>query len=270
MAPLYKKALIVGATSGIGHDLARKFVEEGTKVIVAGRRKDKLDEFVSKYGSEKASAVTFDVLKLREISSFAAKIAQENKDLDCVVLNSGVQYQFDFLNPDTINFDAFQRELTTNYTSCVQLASAFVPHLKKQDGETHILFTSATLALIPGLLRTGGYNASKGALHNFILGFREQIKQAGIPIKVVEIFPPAVQTELHDEKHQPEVKDGHKIGMPLADFTEALYVKLAAGEEQPAVGPAGEAAFNGFEKDRQAAFHQMVTMVTEMLKKFQK
>jgi short-subunit dehydrogenase involved in D-alanine esterification of teichoic acids len=269
-SPLYKKALIVGATSGIGHDLARKFVEQGTKVIISGRREERLNEFISTYGNDKATSVVFDVTKLSEIPAFAAKVAEANPDLDCVVLNSGVQYHFDFTKPETVDYDRFNTELTTNYTSSVRLASEFAQHLRKQPKESHILFMSATLGLIPGLLRTGGYNASKGALHNFILVFRQQLKEAGIPVKLVEIFPPAVQTELHDAKNQPETVTGPKFGMPLAEFTEALYTKLGEGEDQVAIGPGGEGALKGFEKDRQVAFHGMVDMVNNMLKQFQK
>ena len=41
-------------------------------------------------------------------------------------------------------------------------------------------------------------------------------------IKVIEVYPPAVQTELHDERHQPDIKNGRDIGMPLDDFTQAV------------------------------------------------
>ena len=53
----YKKILVIGATSGIGWALAERFVENGSKVVVVGRRKEKLDEFVTKYGSDKADSV---------------------------------------------------------------------------------------------------------------------------------------------------------------------------------------------------------------------
>ncbi|KAL9619517.1 MAG: hypothetical protein Q9160_005880 [Pyrenula sp. 1 TL-2023] len=72
------------------------------------------------------------------------------------------------------------------------------------------------------MVRAPNYSASKAALHSFILVLREQLK--GSKVKVIEIYPPAVQTELHDEKHQPEIRNGNKIGMPLADFTEEVRV----------------------------------------------
>lgn len=73
------------------------------------------------------------------------------------------------------------------------------------------------MALVP-MTRCPKYGASKAALHHFILTLRSQIKDAPGDVRVFEILPPAVQTELHDPKHQPDLKNGHLIGMPLEDL----------------------------------------------------
>ena len=70
----YKKVLVIGATSGIGEALAARFVEEGASVIVVGRRKDKLADFVHKHGHDKASAVPFDITELEKIPAFVTKL----------------------------------------------------------------------------------------------------------------------------------------------------------------------------------------------------
>ena len=57
----YKRVLLVGATSGIGAAMAEKLILEGAKVIAVGRRQERLDEFVQKYGAEKAAGVRYDV-----------------------------------------------------------------------------------------------------------------------------------------------------------------------------------------------------------------
>lgn len=98
--------------------------------------------------------------------------------------------------------------------------------------------TTSNLGVIP-MVRAPNYSASKAALHSFILVLREQLK--GSKVKIIEIYPPAVQSnigfldllsehfltfvaELHDEKHQPDIKNGRNIGMPLGDFTEEVRV----------------------------------------------
>ena len=75
-------------------------------------------------------------------------------------------------------------------------------------------------------------------------------------MNVIEIFPPAVQTELHDEKHQPDIKDGRHFGMPIKEFTEETWEGLNAGHDQIAVGMVKN-WFNGFEQDRQKGFEMM-------------
>jgi len=92
----YKKVLVVGATSGIGEALAEKFLSEGSKVIVSGRRQENIDAFVKKHGSDKASGTKFDVTNLSGIKQWAESVHTEHPDLDFVVLNSGIQRGFDF------------------------------------------------------------------------------------------------------------------------------------------------------------------------------
>ncbi|KAJ6009073.1 hypothetical protein N7522_004089 [Penicillium canescens] len=63
------KILIIGATSGIGKTLADKVIQNGSKLIVSGRRQENLDELVQKYGSDKVSAKAFDVVQLEQARS---------------------------------------------------------------------------------------------------------------------------------------------------------------------------------------------------------
>jgi short-subunit dehydrogenase involved in D-alanine esterification of teichoic acids len=59
----------------------------------------------------------------------------------------------------------------------------------------------------------------------------EQTEEAKDGFRIVELMPPAVQTELHDAKHQPDLKGGSAIGMPLEQFTEEAFQRLAARKE---------------------------------------
>jgi short-subunit dehydrogenase involved in D-alanine esterification of teichoic acids len=271
MAPLYRKALIVGATSGIGEALAGRLVSCGTKIVLVGRRVDRLDAVVSSCGSDKATGLPFDVTSLGEISAFAEKVIESHPDLDCVVVNSGIQRRFDFTKPESVNLDVLASELTTNYTSAVYLTAAFLPHLRSQ-GQGHIVYVSATLGLIPSLTRTPNYNASKSALHTFIIDVRQQLKDAGQHnVRLVEVFPPAVQTELHDEKHQPDLVNGGEIGMPLDAYIEAMYEGLLKGDEQFAIGP-GEPLLKdgGWEDQRSKLFQEQRVLIEKSLARFLK
>jgi len=193
-------------------------------------------------------------------------VISETPDLDCVFVNSGIQRPFDFSKPETVNLDTFDQELVTNYTSPVHLAKAFIPHLQQLQSQAAIAFTTTQLALVP-MMRCPNYGASKAALHHFILALRTQLTDGPGNVKVLEIYPPAVQTELHDTKHQPDLKDGHLIGMPLEDFTDELWTKLCQGDDQIPVGSAKE-AFDAFENKRQELYQSMTQMLSGLLKPF--
>ncbi|KAL8780274.1 MAG: hypothetical protein Q9213_006550 [Squamulea squamosa] len=249
----YKRVLVIGATSGIGEALASRIVEEGANVIVVGRRKKNLEAFVHKHGKDRATAVPFDITELEKIPNFATNITSTYSDLDCILMNSGIQRGLDFSKPDTIDMDVVKTEFTTNYLSYLALTKAFVPFLQRKQEESALMFTTSGLALVP-MTRCPNYCASKAALHHWILVLRKQLRDS--KVKVVEIFPPAVQTELHDEIHQPDIKNGRQIGMPLDQFTEETYSGLVAGKEEVVVGDAA-GWYNAFESERQNIFNKM-------------
>ncbi|KAJ4359490.1 uncharacterized protein N0V89_000044 [Didymosphaeria variabile] len=257
----YNKVLIIGATSGIGLAYAEKTVQDGKQAIIVGRRKENLDEFVSKHGSDRAFPIVFDITDLQGIPKFADDVTKKHPDLDCVIINSGIQRGFNFAKPETVDLSLLEMEFTTNYTSYIHLTKAFIPFLQKQDKETALVYTSSGLALVP-LMSRPNYSATKAALHHFVLSLREQLKDGPGQIKVVEIFPPAVQTELHDAKHQPDIPNGRQMGMPLDEFTETSWKRLAEGKEQIPVGFV-EGAFDKFENARQEAFSFMTKQVRE-------
>jgi len=252
MSYAYNKTLVVGATSGIGWALAEKIVQDGKQVVIVGRRKEKLDEFEQKYGSDKVHSIVFDISKLDEIPKFVQDATSKHPDLDSVFLNAGIQRGFDFSKPETVDLSLLELEFRTNYFSYLHLTTAFTPFLQKQDKETSLIYTTSGLALTP-LMRCPNYSASKAALHHMILVLREQLRAGPGNIKVIEIYPPAVQTELHDERHQPDIKDGRSIGISLEEFTDSAWAGLTRGKEQIPVGFV-EKAFVAFENKRQEAF----------------
>ncbi|KAF7846152.1 hypothetical protein BT93_L5116 [Corymbia citriodora subsp. variegata] len=260
----YKNILVVGGTSGIGEALAARLVENGSKVIVVGRRQEKLDSFVEKHGKDKAQSIQFDITNLDKIPSFAEDVMKSYPEVDCVFLNSGIQRPFDFSKPETVDKKILYEEFNTNYLAYLHLVLAFTPYLQKSDKATSFIFTTSGLALVP-MIRAPNYCASKAALHSFILVLREQLKDGPGNIDVIEIFPPAVQTELHDEKHQPDIKDGHKMGMPLNEFTNDTWAGMTAGKNQIPVGTAVK-SFESWEQERQKMFFGMKQAMEKMMK----
>ncbi|CAK7273831.1 UV-damaged DNA-binding protein rad7 [Sporothrix epigloea] len=270
---LYKKALIVGATSGIGEALAIKLAETGSRVVAVGRRVERLQALLGKAPHGMISTMVLDITDLPSIASFVKALFSAHPDIDAVVLNSGVQRAFDFGKPDTVDLGTLELELKTNYTAYVYLVTALLPHLQELSKvqETQLVFISATLGLVPSLVRTPNYNASKAALHSFITTVRQQQIDAGFEkLRIIEVFPPAVQTELHDTVHQPDLIGGNSLGMPLAAFTNELFAKLGAGPKLfVGIGPAEILiAEGGLEYQRQEMFETQQVHVKAALGKF--
>ncbi|KAK6528804.1 hypothetical protein TWF694_004038 [Orbilia ellipsospora] len=226
----YKKVLIIGATSGIGQALAERFVKEGIEVVVTGRREDRLKEFTTKH---KGSYEVFDLSKIDEIPKFAERVTKSHPDIDAVLLNSGIQRGFNFTRPETVDLKVIDEEFTVNYLSYIHLTTALLPFLLEKSSSA-LIYVSSTLGLVP-LARCPNYCASKAALHHFAISLRNQLK--GTNVQVLEIIPPAVQTELHDEVHQPDLKNGRSMGMPLDEFIEETWKDLNEGNEFNGMNP---------------------------------
>ena len=259
----YKKVLMVGATSGIGKAMAAKLVETGTSVIVVGRRKENLKEFKKQYGSTSNASVdtaVFDITDLKGIPKFANDICNAHPDLDCVFLNSGMQRALNWAKPERIDMDAIDLETLTNYTSYLYLTKAFLPFLQKQaPKETAMIYTTSGLAMVP-IAHCPNYCSTKAALHHNILVMREQLRDANSNVKIVELFPPAVQTELHDAEFGDK---GKAIGMPLNEFTEEAFEGLCKeGKEGEQVAvQASKRNFDSWEQERQKNFLTMHEVV---------
>ncbi|KAH7062586.1 short-chain dehydrogenase/ reductase-like protein [Macrophomina phaseolina] len=254
----YKKVLVIGGTSGIGSALASQFVAAGIKVVVVGRRADRLSSFVAEHGSDNATAHVFDITKLSSIRDFITEVTAANPDLDCAFLNSGVYEILNFSDPDSLDMAAFENELTTNYTSFVHLTAALLPFLLAKEGQpTSLIYTTSALAFFPiQLLPT--YSATKAALHHFILSLRRQLRWTDC--RVIEIFPPIVYTDMVKGREEDYVKDLATMAMPLEEFAEATWAQLDAGKDQVAVG-LSKVAFDGWEQERQQQFEDFNSLV---------
>jgi short-subunit dehydrogenase involved in D-alanine esterification of teichoic acids len=226
----YKRVVLIGATSGIGKAMADRLVREGVKVVAVGRREDRLDDFVRTHGADKAGSAVFDIARKEKIPGFAAEIAEAYPDLDCVFVNAGVQRRYDFSRPEAVDLAGFNAEMNVNFTSFVALTHAFLPFLLKKK-KAGLIYTTSNLSIVPASPMPA-YSASKAALNAFILCLREQLR--GTSVKVVELSPPLVQTELHDAEMGPDV--GRKMGMPVENFADLAYRGLASGNDQVVIG----------------------------------
>ncbi|TVY27324.1 putative oxidoreductase [Lachnellula hyalina] len=256
MSFAYKHVLLVGATAGIGKGMADRLVKEGVKVTAVGRRQDRLDRFVKEHGESKASGIALDIGNLAVIPKFAEDVMIKSPDIDCLFLNAGVQSAADFSKPETVDLAKFNSEMNINFLSYVALVHAFIPFLKSKGTETGIIFTGSHLAIVPAATLPA-YSASKAALNAFTLCLRDNLRNTSI--KVIELSPPVVQTELHDY-----VGDrGRTMGMPLEEFTQIAYDGLVSGSDQIIVDNPNMSmeTFNGIVDNRRGAFAALCKLI---------
>ena len=218
--------LVTGGTSGIGLSLAERFLRAGSDVIVCGRRTDKVDDVRAKHPRIHARAC--DVAVAADRLSLAAWVVGEFPKLDVLVNNAGIQRRIDLATDEP--WETTHTEIAINFEAQVHLCVLLMSHLGKQKRPAIINVTSG-LAFVP-LTASPIYSATKAAFHSFTLSLRDQLRKT--PIEVLEIIPPAVNTDLGG----PGL---HTFGTPLEEFVDAVVVQLEQGSSEITYGFSAQA-----------------------------
>lgn len=212
--------LITGGGSGIGEALAHRLHDSGNTVIVAGRRRDALEQAIE--GRANMHAVELDVESADDIASFSRRIATEHPTLNVLVNNAGIM-RFEALDHARDLADA-EATIVTNLLGPLRLTNALIDHLVQQPDAAIVNVTSG-LAFVP-LIVTPTYNATKAALHSYTVSLREALKGR---VEVIELAPPAVQTGLTPGQ---ENREGYQ---PLDEFADEVMKLLAHQPTAPEI-----------------------------------
>ncbi|WP_018614235.1 SDR family oxidoreductase [Segetibacter koreensis] len=202
--------LITGGTSGIGLAFAKEFLKLGNKVIICGRRKNRLEEI--QHQQKEIVTRVCDVAKTKDREELAAWVVTNFPDVNVLINNAGVQLLTDLTKP--VDLTRVNNEVETNLTAPIHLSSLFAQHLSTKK-EAAIINISSGLAFVP-LSFMPVYCATKAAIHSITLSLRHQLKNTSI--KVFEIAPPAVDTELGSDRR--EDKTLSHGGLPVDKFME--------------------------------------------------
>jgi len=206
--------LITGGTSGIGLAFAQKFFEAGSKVIITGRRKERLQNIEKNLPG--IVTVQSDVADDRQRENLADWVLKNHPQTNILINNAGIQLLTNLKKP--VDLTRIRQETETNFVAPIHLTSLFSDHLASHANAA-VVNISSGLAFVP-IAFMPVYCATKAAIHSLTLSLRHQLRNT--TVKVFEIIPPSVDTELGSDRR--EDKSQSHGGMPVTEFIEqAMY-----------------------------------------------
>lgn len=213
--------LITGGASGIGRGLAEAFHDEGNRVIIAGRRQELLDETIAANPGMESAAL--DIANGAAIARVADQLTTKFPSLNVVIHNAGIMKRESVLDGAVADAEVI---VATNLLGPIRLTAALLPHLTKQP-QAAIMTVSSGLAFVPAAFAPT-YCATKAAIHSYTQSLRYQLRDTSV--RVLEIIPPYVQTELLDPRQATDPN-----AMPLKDFIAEAMNILKTSPEAPEI-----------------------------------
>ncbi|MFD0930992.1 SDR family NAD(P)-dependent oxidoreductase [Psychroflexus salinarum] len=230
-----KIALITGATSGIGLATSRRFAKENFKLILCGRRQERLDQLASELSSHtEVTTLNFDVRDQKAVNEALDSLPLEFKNIQILVNNAGNAHGLDFIqNGSSADWDAM---LDINVKGLLYVSQPIIQTMI-ENKEGHIINIGSTAGkeVYP---KGNVYCASKHAVDAINQGMRMDLNEHGI--RVGAINPGMVETEFSkvrfkgDDDRAEQVYKGYKALQPedIADIihftvTRPYHVNIA-------------------------------------------
>lgn len=200
LTPL-KKAILVGASGGIGTALARRLAQEGYVLALLDRKEDLLktlcDEINQAHGETRAVHYEHDVAAYEKISDLFRKIVADLGGLDLFVYVAGVIY---FPAMDEFNFQEDLKMVEVNLLGAMAWMSEVAPVFQSMKGGQIVGVSS--VAGDRGRVGNPGYNTSKAGFTCYLEALRNRLTRHGV--NVITIKPGMVKTQMLDLPNAPK------------------------------------------------------------------
>ncbi|MFH8369850.1 SDR family NAD(P)-dependent oxidoreductase [Streptomyces sp. NPDC018031] len=226
-------ALVTGASSGIGLELARQLAERGYDLVINARDEARLQRAAQQIraAGARVTAVPADLRDYGRTEALFDSATEPGRPLDVVVLNAGVGRGGAFTDTDL----ADELEIIDlNVRSTVHLAKRAVRHMTAHHAG-RILVTSSIASTVPGSFQAV-YNASKSFLQSFTQALRNELKDSGVTL--TSLMPGPTETDFFHRAEMDDTKVGRQQKDDPAEVARQGLDALFAGREKIVAGSA--------------------------------
>ena len=186
-----RTVLLTGGGTGIGRALAKQLADKGNIVLICGRRRGPLEETAS--ASENIHAYRCDLAVAQELQGMLDAIERDGHQVDTLISNAAI-LGFDSL-AGGLDLGAARTIIEANLVGPIELTQRMLDGLRATE-DPAIIIVGSPAGLGP-LANTPIYSSSKAGLHAYTLCLRYHLEGT---VRVVEVFPPVVDTEMLAEK----------------------------------------------------------------------
>ena len=219
-------AIVTGASSGIGLELARQFASHGFDLLIcaeSGRIEDAAQSL--RNGDTQVQTVQADLATSDGVESLYRTISSAGRSVDCIAINAGVGVSGEFATSTSLQDEL--NLINLNVIAPVHLAKLVLKDMIKM-GHGRILFTSSIAGTMPTPFYAV-YGASKAFLTSFAQAVRNEIKDTGVSITV--LMPGATGTNFFERAGMQDTKLGQGDKDSPADVARQGFEALMAGDD---------------------------------------
>jgi uncharacterized protein len=224
-------AVVTGASSGIGYELANQFAQHGFDLLIAAEDGGIVDAARTLQGQgASVQSVQVDIATTEGVEELYAKIGATGRPVDAIALNAGVGVGGDFVRKTDLQDEL--RLIALNVTSPVHLAKRVLKDMVGR-GQGKVLFTSSIAAVMPAPFEAV-YGASKAFLLSFAEALRNELKDTGVT--VTALMPGPTETNFFHRAGMDDTKVGASKKDDPAEVARQGFEALMAGDDHVLAG----------------------------------
>lgn len=228
-----KRAIVTGASSGIGHQLVKQLSAAGCNVVATARRKERLDQLIAECGSDRVVAVAGDVTDAQVRARVLNTCEQSFGGLDILVNNAGTTAMglFEAAEPERL-----RKIFEVNFFALAEMSRIAIPVLA--EGKDAILVNVSSVLAHRAVPLKSEYCASKFAVHGLSDALRAELGPQGIDVLLAS--PSTTNSELFDTALEDTTgMDWRKGGATAPDKVAAIIVKAIRTGKHEVIMTAG-------------------------------